>query len=198
MDCKLIVMLGGVEGETYALREGTITVGRDTDNDIQFISDRVSRRHAKFTNLSAACRIEDLDTTNGTFVNGRKITSYDLKQGDQITIGDMVLRFDEASAWEGDGQIGSAQREYSERSHMATVMVEKRPEEDTPIARKESVSPFRLKSAVVPTEAKPTAQAVSPARQEMAKEKAKTQPISGLGGLLRLKTAAKDGTKNQP
>lgn len=195
MDCKLIVMLGGAEGETYTLREGAIAVGRDTDNDIQFMSDRVSRHHARFQNLSAACRIEDLNTTNGTFVNGRKITSYDLKQGDQITIGDMVLRFEESSAWDGDGQAGAAQREYSERSHMDTVMVERRSEGmGTFLKQKDSASPFRLKSEIATTEAKKTAQPIAVATIE----KTKTQPIGGIGGLLHLKTTAKNGSKSQP
>jgi predicted component of type VI protein secretion system len=195
MDCRLIVMLGGAEGETYTLREGTVTVGRDTDNDIQFMSERVSRHHARFQNLSAVCRIEDLDTTNGTFVNGRKITSYDLKQGDQITIGDMVLRFEEASAWDGDGQTGSVQREYSERSRTATVMVERRPEGlGVFVKPKETVSPLHLKSGVAAAEAKKTVQPVP----ELAIGKAKTQPIGGGGGLLRLKTTPKEGSKSQP
>lgn len=194
MDCRLVVMLGGVEGETYALREGTITVGRDTDNNIQFMSDRVSRRHARFNNLSAACRIEDLNTTNGTFVNGRKISSYDLKHGDQITIGDMVLRFEESSGGDGDGQTGAAHREYSERTHRDTVMVERRSEGlETLLKQKDNITPFRLKPSIAASDVKKNALPVT----EVAPAKAKTQPIGGVGGLLRLKTNAKDGSNPQ-
>jgi len=188
MDCRLVVVLGGVEGDTYSLHEGATTVGRDTDNDIQLISERVSRHHARFQNLSAVCRIEDLDSTNGTFINGKRISSanpYDLKQGDQISIGELVLRFDESSAWGEDGRTTGGHREYSERSQQATVMVERRFDFGNALAKpKETVSPFRLKSKIPPSsgENKET---------EMSPEKAKTQPLD-LGGILRFKSTAPD------
>jgi predicted component of type VI protein secretion system len=191
MDCRLTVTLGGAEGETYSLRDGVTSVGRDTDNDIQLMTDRVSRHHARFTNLSAVCRLEDLNSTNGTLVNGRKITSYDLKSGDEVTIGELVMRFEETSGWDSESRSSTTQRHYTERSQMATVMLERRSESPTPMPvpgeKKEIVNPFRLKSKDAP------AQIPEKEKVTMA-EKAKTQPIN-VGGFLRMKQNLKDDKK---
>jgi predicted component of type VI protein secretion system len=186
MDCKLVVTLGGAEGETYSLRDGVTSVGRDTDNQIQLMSDRVSRHHAKFTNLSVICRLEDLNSTNGTLVNGRKITSYDLKNGDEVTIGELVMRFEETSGWDSESRGSSQQRQYSERSQMATVMLERRSELIRPLPgeKKEIVSPFRLKSKDAPVH-------TSDKVPVTIAEKAKTQPIN-VSGFLRMKQNLKD------
>ena len=190
MDCRLVVTLGGAEGESYSLRDGVTSVGRDTDNDIQMMTDRVSRHHARFTNLSAVCRLADLNSTNGTLINGRKITSYDLKNGDEVTIGELVMRFEETSGWDSESRSSSTQRHYSERSQMATVMLERRSEPirphmpGLPGEKKEIVNPFRLKSKDAP------AQIPEKEKVTMA-EKAKTQPIS-VGGFLRMKQNLKD------
>ena len=188
MDCRLVVTLGGVEGETYTLREGMMSVGRDSDNEIQFLTDRISRHHARFINLSAICRVEDLNSTNGTFINGKKITSYDLRNGDEVTIGNLVLRFEETTGWDGEGQ-GSPQRQYSERSQMATVMVERRSESALPGAAKDKVSPLKMK----------TKSATAPAQRKIESplpEKSKTQPISignaGGASILHRKPDADD------
>jgi pSer/pThr/pTyr-binding forkhead associated (FHA) protein len=133
--------------------------------------------------------LEDLNSTNGTLVNGRKITSYDLKNGDEVTIGELVMRFEETSGWDSESRGSSQQRQYSERSQMATVMLERRSEFSGPKPgeKKDVVSPFRLKSKDAP------AQIPEKEKVTMA-EKAKTQPIS-VGGFLRMKQNLKDDKK---
>lgn len=64
-----------------------ITIGRDPENDIQIDSLAVSRVHARIVKGSNHYLIEDLDSTNSTLVNGKKINKKYLTENDEITIG---------------------------------------------------------------------------------------------------------------
>ncbi len=72
--------------------EGT-TVGRSRDNDIHLADERASRRHARIDLQQGTFVIIDLDSVNGTFVNGRRIQQQALSNGDEIRIGESRLRF---------------------------------------------------------------------------------------------------------
>ena len=124
MECKLILISPGMQ-ETFSLREGTMTIGRESDNDIQLMSEFVSRRHVRINNMPNVCEVEDLDSANGTRVNGERISTYALRHGDQIHVGDRILRF-EQTTFEGD-EVDSGLREYSDRTQRATVRIRKHP-----------------------------------------------------------------------
>ena len=64
-----------------------ITIGRTASNDIQVDNVAVSAHHARIVKQGRSCVIEDLNSTNGTFVNEKKITRKALKENDIITIG---------------------------------------------------------------------------------------------------------------
>jgi pSer/pThr/pTyr-binding forkhead associated (FHA) protein len=64
-----------------------ITIGRTASNDIQVDNVAVSAHHARIVKHGRSCVIEDLNSTNGTFVNEKKITRKALKENDIITIG---------------------------------------------------------------------------------------------------------------
>ena len=68
-----------------------ITIGRDADNDIQIDNMAVSGEHARIIKGSSHYSIEDLDSTNGTFVNEEKISKTVLRENDEITIGKHTL-----------------------------------------------------------------------------------------------------------
>ncbi len=74
----------------FALPEGETTVGRVPDNGIVIDAPEVSRHHARLTVTGARIAIADLGSTNGTYVNGERITSTDLVAGDQIRFGSSV------------------------------------------------------------------------------------------------------------
>ncbi len=76
--------------EQYAL-EDNMTIGRDSDNNIAITDSFLSGRHAMFMRQDRSYFIKDLDTTNGTFVNGEKLadTPMQLKDGDKIQIGQL-------------------------------------------------------------------------------------------------------------
>ncbi len=65
----------------------TITLGRRTTNDVRIASPSVSGNHAKITLDEDGVWIEDLNSTNGTFINGERISRHRLDHGDEITVG---------------------------------------------------------------------------------------------------------------
>ncbi len=69
-----------------------IIVGRSSDLDMVLVEDMVSRKHARINLQADGIWIEDLGSTNGTFVNGEKIKRARLKEGDRILIGTSILK----------------------------------------------------------------------------------------------------------
>lgn len=104
----LVVIEGPNEGEVYPLPDVVCTLGRTADNTIVIDSTRISRHHTqiRFTEgaTGKAAVIEDMGSTNGTWVNDRQITGpHPLKPGDFITLADYITfryEVDEASSTE--------------------------------------------------------------------------------------------------
>ena len=71
---------------------GDLVIGRASDLDMVLIKDMVSRKHAKLHIGPAELTISDLGSTNGTFVNGEKVKTAKLKEGDRILIGTSILK----------------------------------------------------------------------------------------------------------
>jgi len=87
----LIVETGPQAGLTYVLADGDTLVGRGSDCDI-FLGDvTVSRHHARFSVDGPTLRIQDLGSTNGTYVNGEWVDAYALSAGDEVIIGKFHL-----------------------------------------------------------------------------------------------------------
>jgi hypothetical protein len=79
-------------GEFPLTTDGEIVIGRSSDMDMVLVEDMVSRKHAKITCEEGKITIEDLRSTNGTFVNGEKVQQGRLKEGDRILIGTSILK----------------------------------------------------------------------------------------------------------
>ncbi|MBK9259415.1 MAG: DUF4388 domain-containing protein [Polyangiaceae bacterium] len=69
-----------------------IVVGRASDASIVLVEEMVSRRHARFVMTESDVTVEDLGSTNGTFVNGEKIQRATLKEGDRVLIGTSIMK----------------------------------------------------------------------------------------------------------
>jgi hypothetical protein len=69
-----------------------IVIGRSSDLDMVLVEDMVSRKHAKISTIGGQIVIQDLGSTNGTFVNGEKIKKVRLKEGDRILIGTSIIK----------------------------------------------------------------------------------------------------------
>src|SRR5271169_436608 len=100
------IMINEKGGEARRLEfdKAEITIGRVQGNDIVLPKGNVSKRHARIVLKDGKFIIVDLKSTNGTYVNGRKITSpLVVKDSDKIYIGDFIVGVDEASNSDGDG-----------------------------------------------------------------------------------------------
>lgn len=89
----LLFMSGKDHGREIPLPpDREIVIGRISEVDLLLLDDKVSRRHAKITTLGGKIALQDLESRNGTFVNGVKIKSVQLAEGDQIQIGESTMR----------------------------------------------------------------------------------------------------------
>jgi hypothetical protein len=84
---------GKYQGGEFPLRnDREIVVGRSSELDMVLVEDMVSRKHAKISATADNILIQDLGSTNGTFVNGEKIKKVRLKEGDRILIGTSIIK----------------------------------------------------------------------------------------------------------
>jgi hypothetical protein len=89
---RLIEQKEGREGRMFPLGRVT-TLGRTPDNDIAIEERAVSRRHARITFTDAGFVITDLNSGNGTYVNGKRTTECRLAEGDRVELGNSCLVF---------------------------------------------------------------------------------------------------------
>jgi len=81
-------------GREHPLTGETITIGRAVENDIVITSKRISREHARVRREGWRVMLEDLDSTNGTFLNDERVLApVELRDEDRIKIGDVALIF---------------------------------------------------------------------------------------------------------
>ncbi len=96
---------GKYQGGEFPLEmDSEVVIGRSSDLDMVLVEDMVSRRHAQITTHSNQIQIEDFGSTNGTFVNGEKITKSRLKEGDRILVGTNIIKLVHRDASEPLGQ----------------------------------------------------------------------------------------------
>ncbi len=96
----LVVLEGSSSGGLFVFKQDTLLIGRDVDADVILKDGRVSRSHARLTwkNMERTledpeCVIEDLKSRNGVFVNGKRIHTHRLQDGDRIHCGATLLGF---------------------------------------------------------------------------------------------------------
>src|SRR5687767_1856163 len=115
---------GKYQGGEFPLRpHREITIGRSSDLDMVLVEDMVSRKHAKITTDDKAVSIQDLGSTNGTFVNGEKIRKVELKDGDRILIGTSIIKLvalDGQTAGMSEGEARSKMQVTANKRPAAT------------------------------------------------------------------------------
>lgn len=87
----LVGIAGDVQGKTFHVANRTATIGRGLGNFIQTTDPDASRVHCQFQAVPGGLQIKDMDSSNGTFVNGQQITVRLLRDGDQVRIGKAVF-----------------------------------------------------------------------------------------------------------
>jgi len=106
---RLILSLDGQVLAEYNMSKERYTIGRLPDNDVRIDNPAVSGHHSLIINILNDSFLEDLNSTNGTYVNGKLIKKHALQHGDVITIGHHQLRF-------SDQQVNEPEQDEFEKT----------------------------------------------------------------------------------
>lgn len=115
---RLILSLDNHVLAEYNMMKERYTVGRLPDNDVRIDNPTVSGHHSLIINILNDSFLEDLNSTNGTYVNGKLIKKHALQHGDVITVGRHQLRFVDSAA-DGEEHDEFAQTMVLSKSDMA-------------------------------------------------------------------------------
>jgi len=151
---RLILSLDNQVLAEYNMTKERYTVGRLPDNDVRIDNPAVSGHHSLIINILNDSFLEDLNSTNGTYVNGKLIKKHALQHGDVITIGHHQLRFSDqqTTATEQDefektmvipaAEQNAEQLAAAERAaDAAAAAVRLDPEEAAPLAESAAAAP---------------------------------------------------------
>ena len=100
---RLVLLSEGLTGKTFELKPELTTVGRLPDNSLQIPEGSVSSHHAEIQMRGNELFVRDLDSTNGTFINGEKIKEGVVKSGQILRLGMVDMRLET-----GDAQAAAA------------------------------------------------------------------------------------------
>ncbi len=166
---RLILSLDGQVMAEYNMTKERYTVGRLPDNDVRIDNAAVSGHHGLIINILNDSFLEDLNSTNGTYVNGKLIKKHALTHGDVITIGHHHLRF-------VDSQVESTEQDEFER----TLVIQPGQVSEARLrAATESIAPPPAPTPA-PAPSAPTARAAPAAAEKGAPSRAaKLQVLSG-------------------
>src|SRR6266496_5031154 len=95
---KLVLLSEGLTGQTYELKVDKTTIGRLDDNAFQITEPSVSSHHCELTPRGNDILVKDLNSTNGTFINGEKISESVLKPGQILRLGQVEMRLESGAA----------------------------------------------------------------------------------------------------
>jgi len=105
---QLIMRSGPTPGAAFNLEGDQLTIGRDSANEIVINDAEISRRHARLTYQGGKYVLEDLGSTNGTFVNGQRLAGPRvLKPGEVVSFGEQIVLVFEALTFNPDATMVS-------------------------------------------------------------------------------------------
>lgn len=94
---KLVVLSAGMTGRTHELNVDKTTIGRVEDNTFQISEPSVSSHHCEILLRGAEVLVRDLESTNGTFINGEKVRESVLKPGQVLRLGQIEMRLEDGA-----------------------------------------------------------------------------------------------------
>lgn len=119
---QLVMRVGPSPGKVFPLSAKEIILGRDIDNEIVINDGEISRRHTRLLIQEGGYVVEDLGSTNGTFVNGQKITgAHVLEAGQTIRLGENVTLSYEVAGFDPDATLASGQGAPAEAAPAAAA-----------------------------------------------------------------------------
>jgi pSer/pThr/pTyr-binding forkhead associated (FHA) protein len=124
---RLIMRRGPTSGTIFTLTADTITIGRGSKNDIVIQDNEVSREHCRLVRSSDDYGLEDLNSSNGTFVNGQRVVrSWTLRHGYLIELGDSItFEYERPEAFLAENAQGTP---TAEATHYGALIVRAGPE----------------------------------------------------------------------
>jgi pSer/pThr/pTyr-binding forkhead associated (FHA) protein len=133
---KFIVKAGGEINKSFEIIKDKSVIGRDPNSDIVIDDIEVSRKHLTITRVGKTFKIEDKNSTNGTFLNGKKLKKpADIKNGDLISLGqNHVLEFvyEKTDEIPESSQLGEVDQSMVTQVEEETAEVEKPIKERAP------------------------------------------------------------------
>ena len=134
---KFTFIKGKYSGGEFSIREGQrLSIGRDISSDVAIVDSKVSRNHASITARDGKLFIEDHNSTNGTYVNGEKLspsTETELKIGSNFSVGDStILVGDEAAPNENAPEVSFKENSFTKarKSQEKTIETAPKPLEE--------------------------------------------------------------------
>ena len=119
-----LVIVEGQEAGREFPASGTTLVGRDPGADLVIADSEVSSKHASFVPADGGIAVEDLGSTNGTFVNGQRVTgSHQLRAGDRVQFGTTVVEVRAPTPAPAGGQVGPAAPQVTRVRRIPTMPV---------------------------------------------------------------------------
>jgi pSer/pThr/pTyr-binding forkhead associated (FHA) protein len=91
---KLVLLSAGMTGRTHELKAEKTTIGRVEDNTFQIAEPSVSSHHCEIIVKGNDVIVKDLNSTNGTFINGDKVSEAPLKPGQILRLGQIEMRLE--------------------------------------------------------------------------------------------------------
>ena len=113
---RILLAIGGKTVMERELRPGRLVIGRTADNDIQIDSKFISRHHCQIVTQPSSCLIEDLNSTNGIFVQSKRVRRHNLNDGDVVQVGQHeIMYIDERAPRARAGAAASSAGDADER-----------------------------------------------------------------------------------
>jgi pSer/pThr/pTyr-binding forkhead associated (FHA) protein len=170
---RLILSLDGQVMAEYNMNKERYTVGRLPDNDIRIDNPAVSGHHSLVINILNDSFLEDLNSTNGTYVNGKLIKKHALQHGDVVTVGHHQLRFVDTQSMDSEPDEFEKTMIITPGSAVAAQAAKKASAIAPPAA------PAPAPAAAKPSAALSTGRMPAQSSEPVALPKAKLQVLSG-------------------
>jgi len=169
---KLILSMDGLTLKEIPLNKERITIGRKPHNDIQIDNLAISGEHAAIVTILNDSFLEDLNSTNGTFVNGQQIQKHFLQTNDVVELGKYRLKY-----------INEAPQQASQTDFEKTMVLRpdmmRKPLEAAPIGVQTQPSPVTMAPTAAPAPQPTPAPAVAPAAAGQALPLGAIQVLTG-------------------
>ena len=165
---RLILSLDGQVMAEFNMNKERYTIGRLSDNDVRIDNPAVSGHHSLIINILNDSFLEDLNSTNGTYVNGKLIKKHALQHGDVVTVGHHQLRFMDTQANDAEPDEFEKTMIITPGSAVAAAAAKKA----------QAITPAPPTRPIAPAPATRTAQPVN-GDHPVALPKAKLQVLSG-------------------